>query len=392
MSRFFSTELTTQQFLDQYWQQKPLLIRQAFSQFDSPISAEELAGLACEQGIESRLIEEFGVNGSWQLRHGPFDENDFTSLPATHWTLLVQDVDKHVPQLSHILQQFDFIPEWRRDDLMISFAPQGGSVGPHTDGYDVFLLQAEGTRRWQISDTPVTEAILLADVDLKILAHFEPDQTWELQPGDMLYLPPHFAHHGVALNDCMTFSIGFRAPTVAELMDAMVNTMLEQELGRAHYADPSLTLPIHLGQIDDAAIERVKQLLHQAVEDMSPYLARVMGQLVTETKSSLTELAESTYNGETCDGHDLASRFAAGEYLTRNPYQRYAWASDDDAGFLFYDGDTYQVAKTSIHGLAVLAESRELTQPQWQQLQHYPELVALLCQLIEAGGWSWSAD
>ena len=392
MTHFFNTDLTSQQFIDQYWQQKPLLIRQAFNHFESPITAEELAGLACEDYIESRLIEEFGSNGNWQLRHGPFDDADFAALPATHWTLLVQDVDKHVPELNAILKRFDFIPEWRRDDLMISYAPEGGSVGPHTDGYDVFLLQAQGMRRWLISNVPITEAVLQPGLDLKILSHFEPDQSWDLQPGDMLYLPPHYAHHGVALNDCMTFSIGFRAPTAAESMDAMVNTMLEQGLGQTHYADPALSLPINSGEIDTAAVEQLKHLLHQTLDDMTPQLVKIMGQLVTETKPSLNELADSIYSEQPCDSSELASRFSKGDSLQRNPYLRYAWACDDEAGYLFCAGETYPVAKNSIHGLALLAESDELTASQWQQIQHYPELVVLLCRLIAEGAWFWSGE
>ena len=150
MTDFFNTGLSQQQFLDEYWQKKPLLIRQAFADFETPISPDELAGLACEAEIESRLIEEQGETAAWQVTNGPLSEQDFAKLPATHWTMLVQDVDKHVPELRTLLDPFRFISDWRRDDLMISFAPEHGTVGPHTDGYDVFLLQALGERRWQI--------------------------------------------------------------------------------------------------------------------------------------------------------------------------------------------------------------------------------------------------
>ena len=190
MTAFFNTGLTQQQFLQQYWQKKPLLIRQAFSDFQSPISPDDLAGLACEPEIESRLIEEKGALGPWQVRSGPLTEDDFARLPSTHWTMLVQDVDKHLPELQSLLDPFRFIPDWRRDDLMVSYAPQHGSVGPHTDGYDVFLLQAMGERRWQINDKAMTDAALIEGLDVQILQEFHPDQSWDLQPGDMLYLPP----------------------------------------------------------------------------------------------------------------------------------------------------------------------------------------------------------
>ena len=152
MAEFFNTGLSQQEFLEQYWQKKPLLIRQAFTDFEIPITPDDLAGLACEPEIESRLIEENGQDGVWQVTNGPLSEDDFARLPATHWTMLVQDVDKHLPELQYLLDPFRFIPDWRRDDLMISYAPEHGTVGPHTDGYDVFLLQAMGMRRWQIGN------------------------------------------------------------------------------------------------------------------------------------------------------------------------------------------------------------------------------------------------
>jgi ribosomal protein L16 Arg81 hydroxylase len=188
----------------------------------------------------------------------------FARLPETHWTMLVQDVDKHLPELQGILDVFNFIPDWRRDDLMISYATEFGSVGPHTDAYDVFLLQAMGTRRWQIGDQPLHEAKLIDGLELQILSEFTSDQSWDLLPGDMLYLPPHFAHHGVAVNDCMTYSIGFRAPAAVEMLDALVNALLEQGLGKSRYQDPDLVLNQHSAEIDIQAVARLKHLLHLA--------------------------------------------------------------------------------------------------------------------------------
>ena len=191
-------EITATVFLEQYWQKKPLLIKRAFSNYQSPISAEELAGLACEEGVESRLILEHGETSPWQLRYGPFSEDDFTSLPKTNWSLLVQAVNHHVPELNELLEAFNFIPNWRIDDLMISYAPTHGSVGPHLDNYDVFLLQVQGRRHWHINENDYTEDDFIEDLELKILKDFEAKQDWILEPGDMLYLPPGIAHHGVA--------------------------------------------------------------------------------------------------------------------------------------------------------------------------------------------------
>jgi 50S ribosomal protein L16 3-hydroxylase len=388
MSDFFNTGLTQQQFLDEYWQKKPLLIRKAFIDFESPISPEDLAGLACEPEIESRLIEENGQDGPWQVTQGPFSEDDFARLPATNWTMLVQDVDKHLPDLQHILDPFHFIPDWRRDDLMISYAPEHGTVGPHTDGYDVFLLQALGTRRWQIGDIPVIDAPIIAGLDVQILTEFTPDQTWDLQPGDMLYLPPHFAHHGVAMNDCMTYSIGFRAPSQVDMLDAIVNSMLEQGLGKMRYNDSDLKLSPHSAEIDAQAVARLKVMLHQAIDDAEPILASALGKFVTETKSSLSAIVEESFTDlPTID--DVNRLFEQGDVLQRNMYCRFAWTAIEEGGQLFLAGEAYPVSVKGIMHLARLTEQNELTITDWQQLKQDPQIASLLCQLIAEGGWFW---
>lgn len=388
MSDFFNTGLTQQQFLDEYWQKKPLLIKQAFVDFESPISPEDLAGLACEPEIESRLIEENGQDGPWQVTQGPFSEDDFARLPATNWTMLVQDVDKHLPDLQHILDPFHFIPDWRRDDLMISYAPEHGTVGPHTDGYDVFLLQALGTRRWQIGDIPVIDAPIIAGLDVQILTEFTPDQTWDLQPGDMLYLPPHFAHHGVAMNDCMTYSIGFRAPSQVDMLDAVVNSMLEQGLGKIRYNDSDLKLSPHTAEIDAQAVARLKVMLHQAIDDAEPILASALGKFVTETKSSLSAIVEESLTDlPTID--EVNRLFEQGDVLQRNLYCRFAWTANDEGGQLFLAGEAYPVTVKGVTHLARLTEQNELTITDWQQLKQDPQIVTLLCELIAEGGWFW---
>ncbi len=388
MSDFFNTGLTQQQFLDEYWQKKPLLIRQAFVDFESPISPEDLAGLACEPEIESRLIEENGQDGPWQVTQGPFSEDDFARLPATNWTMLVQDVDKHLPDLQHILEPFHFIPDWRRDDLMISYAPEHGTVGPHTDGYDVFLLQALGARRWQIGDIPLIDAPIIAGLDVQILTEFTPDQTWDLQAGDMLYLPPHFAHHGVAMNDCMTYSIGFRAPSQVDMLDAVVNSMLEQGLGKMRYNDSDLKLSPHSAEIDAQAVARLKVMLHQAIDDAEPILASALGKFVTETKSSLSAIVEESFADlPTID--EVNRLFEQGDVLQRNLYCRFAWTANEVGGQLFLAGEAYPVSVKGIMHLARLTEQNELTITDWQQLKLDPQIATLLCQLIAEGGWFW---
>ncbi len=251
-------------FLQQYWQQKPLLIRQAFPDFNSPISADELAGLALESEVTSRIVLEKDGQHPWDCRHGPFDEETFQTLPESHWTLLVQDVEKHLPELAVLLEPFQFIPRWRIDDLMISYAADQGSVGPHLDQYDVFLLQAEGQRHWQIQNQPDTEN-LIAGIDLQILENFAADEDWVLNPGDMLYLPPGIAHHGIALGDCMTFSIGFRAPTAAELLNSMAHDLAEVFESNLRFQDTLLNMQSDSGQLTEQSIQSLTDLMIEAI-------------------------------------------------------------------------------------------------------------------------------
>ncbi len=389
MADFFNTGLTEQQFLDQYWQKKPLLIRQAFADFKSPITPDELAGLACEPEIESRLIEEKGETGEWQVTTGPLSELDFERLPSTHWTMLVQDVDKHLPELQYLIDPFRFIPDWRRDDLMISYAPEHGTVGPHTDGYDVFLLQAMGARRWQIGEQPIIDAKLIDGLDLKILAEFTPDQAWDLEPGDMLYLPPHFAHHGVALNDCMTFSFGFRAPSKIDMLDAITNSLIENELGSSRYQDTDLQTSQNSSEIDAEAVKRLKQLLHDVIDEAEPVLASALGKFVTETKSTLTTLASETIS-DLPTPDELSTAFENGDTLQRSQYHRFAWAKNETKVQLFMAGEVYKTELSNINNIIMLAEQTTLTQDDWLLFKNDVESATILCQVIAEGGWFWS--
>ncbi len=258
-------------FLQEYWQQKPLLIRNAIDSFSCPISANEMAGLACEPGVESRIILERDGKHPWQCLHGPFEEAFFTQLPDSHWTLLLQSCNLHIPAFAQLLEQFRFIPNWRVDDVMVSYAAPGGSVGPHTDNYDVFLLQAEGKRKWKISTQPVDDTDFVPNLDLKILKSFSAEQSWELEAGDMLYLPPGVAHHGVAEennkdDDCITISIGFRAPNLKELSTALLDEVLldpTEIINSKFYQDPHLPLQDNPGEISPQALEQINSMLQQ---------------------------------------------------------------------------------------------------------------------------------
>ena len=277
-------ELTPERFLAEFWQKRPVLIRQAFPDLEPVLEADELAGLALEPEVESRLISFKPQTGAFDLRKGPFTEEDFATLPESHWTLLVQAVDHYVEAASELLESFSFIPRWRIDDLMISYATVGGGVGPHYDNYDVFLLQAGGKRRWEIGGIESSQSPRIPEIPLMILSEFEALESYELEPGDMLYLPPQVAHNGVATSpDCVTYSIGFRAPSDAEMLMSFSDQIGEKLSSEARYKDPELTVTANPGAIDPAALATVRSRLSALLDD-SDALAHWFGQYVSEPK------------------------------------------------------------------------------------------------------------
>ena len=259
----FGSKITAEQFLKKYWQKKPLLFRNAFPDFADPLTPDELAGIAMEEGVHARLIREKEGKKAWTMKKGPFPEDLLRTLPKKDWTILVSNLEQWTDEAAAILDHFPFIPHWRCDDLMASFAPVGGTVGPHTDSYDVFLIQGMGKRRWQIADIALPEFI--DGIDLKVLKTFKADEEWVLESGDMLYLPPGVAHFGVALDNCMTYSVGFRAPTTRMLAGNLLNIsdqlLDDAKVDETLYDDPDLKLQTCPGEISADAVEKVRKLL-----------------------------------------------------------------------------------------------------------------------------------
>jgi 50S ribosomal protein L16 3-hydroxylase len=272
--------LALDHFLSDYWQRKPLLIRAAFPDFEPPLDGGELAGLALEAEVESRLISG-RVGGTWTLRHGPFEEHDFLRAPEHDWTLLVQDVEKHVPECAWIIDAFACLPAWRLDDLMVSYAAPGGSVGPHVDAYDVFLLQGEGQRRWQIGEPGTGRA--MAHGALRQLADFEARDEWLLGPGDMLYLPPGVPHYGVAETACTTWSIGLRALSLADLVSELAELVDEQPEHREPLPDRHRTPAAHPRELTYADLDALRRPLRALLSD-SALLERAIARAASRPK------------------------------------------------------------------------------------------------------------
>jgi len=259
-------DISVETFLEDYWQKKPLLIKNAFPEAESWISADELAGLSLEENIESRIVQE--LEGSqWSLRTGPFSESELQAMPDNKWTLLIQAIDHYLPEFSQLMDAFNFIPNWRIDDVMVSYATDGGSVGPHYDHYDVFLIQGSGQRHWQVGQLCDDETSLLPDLPVRILSDFKEAQSWVVNPGDMLYLPPAMAHNGVAVGECMTISVGFRAPSHKEIMSHFADFMLDKYHDDQRLNDPELSQQASTGWLAPTAIQKIQRVLQAASED-----------------------------------------------------------------------------------------------------------------------------
>ncbi len=325
------------QFLQTYWQKHPLLVRQALPGFTSPISPDELAGLACEDGALSRLIVHQGDTDTWQIRHGPLPESVFAELPERDWTLLVQDVDTWDAGVAELLAHFDFLPRWRIDDIMVSFAAPEGSVGAHIDQYDVFLIQGLGTRRWLIDNRPEPAQAFRDDVELKLLREFSPSHDWVLQPGDMLYLPPGVPHHGIALEDCLTLSVGMRAPSHAELLLDLADTLAEALPEQARYGDPDLAPEASNGRIDAQVLQRVRASLQSLAQIEDARLADWFTGFITRYRSAGQAAAPPQPPTPT----QVQQALATGARLHVHPLVRCAWHQQGERASLHIDGERF---------------------------------------------------
>ncbi|MBC3875411.1 cupin domain-containing protein [Undibacterium flavidum] len=337
--------ITPEDFFATYWQKKPLLIRQAIPGFKALFSPEELFEMASRDDVESRLICYFKQH--WEMKSGPIDKIPLKE--KKDWTLLVQGVNLHQEKADELLRQFRFAPDARLDDLMISYAREGGGVGPHFDSYDVFLLQAHGQRRWQISAQK--DLSLIEGMPLKILRNFKCEQEFILEPGDMLYLPPHYAHDGVALGECMTYSIGFRSPSYQELGEGYLQFMADTIQLPGRYADPELTVNKNPAEISTAMLEKIiAELMKISLnkEDMSIFI----GEYLTEPKASV--FFDSPENPLTPKKFTQAA-LKHGVRLSLKTQMLY------QAKHIFINGESFSVGRDDKKTLSILANQRSLT-------------------------------
>jgi len=338
-------------FLREHWQKRPLLMRDAWQSWENPLEPDELAGLACEDGVESRLVVQRASGPV--VEHGPLDAERFAGLDGEVWTLLVQAVDQQVPAVAALLEAFRFVPEWRIDDVMVSYAVDQGGVGAHYDQYDVFLVQGLGRRRWRVGAKCDAATAMVPGQALHLIDGFVAEDEWVLEPGDMLYLPPGFGHQGVALgDDCMTYSVGFRAPSREELVRGWAERVAEGLGEDDRFADPDLRPQTHACEIAPAALDRLHAMATEALADKAAF-ARWLGEHVSQPKYPEIDWRPEQATGEA----EVRRRLRAGGRLERNPASRFAFVRDGGRATLFVDGEAYgcsvELAERLCGGLAV---------------------------------------
>ncbi len=360
--------LTPKTFMQRHWQKKPLVIRQAIPGFQPPLDRADLVDLAAQEEVQSRLVIQANPDAKqdWRFRYGPFARRALPPFKQPGWTLLVQGVDLLDERAHALMNQFRFVPDARLDDLMVSYATDGGGVGPHFDSYDVFLLQAHGQRRWRIGRQK--DLSLQADMPLKILANFEPEMEFVLDPGDMLYLPPRYAHDGIAVGECMTYSVGFRSPSRGELAGELLQRLAEDamdEAGASLYRDPKQPAVSGCGEIPADLVEFARDALAAALRDPLA-VPRALGEYLSEPKAHVS-----------FDGGEVSGEADGPVRLDRRTRMMY------DDHHVFVNGESFRAAGRDAQLMRLLADERNLKAADVKRLS--ARARDLLADWIDAG-------
>ncbi|MBQ4832482.1 cupin domain-containing protein [Pseudoalteromonas sp. MMG010] len=372
-------DLTIETFLSQYWQKKPLLIKQGFVDFVDPIDANELAGLAMEESIESRLITNH--NDQWQAHQGPFE--DFSLLTPTNSTLLVQAVDHWHNDAAQLLEPFRFIPNWRIDDLMISYSTPQGGVGPHLDQYDVFIVQGQGSRHWRVG---LKDNNLKQFTKSKILLQVEQfDAVIDciLQPGDILYIPPGCPHEGYAVENAINYSIGFRAPNQQDLLSSFADHIIDTDSGQTRYCDANIAPRKSKGEVTKAEVNNIKALMKSLLEDeelFNQWLGTTLSQPKHEMDlAPLEDLISEEQLMHTLEHENIELERLGG---TRAIYQ----LNNDDIT-LSINGENYLLHKADLAAVRALTDQLIVATNELYNLSPSEEFITLLTTLINQGIW-----
>ncbi|SEA42252.1 cupin domain-containing protein [Alkalimonas amylolytica] len=372
--------LTIEQFLAEYWQQKPLLIKGGFANFQDPISADELAGLALDEQVDGRLIQKDG--GNWQLDEGPFDS--FDKYGDQNWTLLVQAVDYWQPDAARLLEPFRFIPNWRIDDLMVSFSAPGGGVGPHLDQYDVFIIQGMGKRRWRVGMPDASLEQFCPHPRLLQVSDFNACIDDVMEPGDILYIPPGCPHDGISLEPSLNYSVGFRAPAQKDLIGGLADYLLDFQIEGERFNDPGRLRSLSPGEINSRDLGQVRQLMQQLLAD-DDLLSHWFGSYISQAKRELDlQEPEPHYQAE-----EIAEYLDEGSVLGRLGGLRccYQQAKAEGDVQLFINGDRFPLPANEIDSARLLTDRSQLTEAECRHFVQTPERLAFITQLINQGYW-----
>ena len=372
-------ELSPEKFLAEYWQKKPLLIKQAFKNFEDTIPADELAGLAMEAEIESRIVR-VDNKGNWQVDHGPFE--DFSQYGEENWTLLVQAVNNWSRPTNSLLQPFAFIPRWRIDDVMVSFSTPNGGVGPHLDQYDVFIIQGSGKRRWQVGAPNKALSTLLPHPDLKQVSAFEPLIDEITEAGDLLYIPPNHPHNGVSIENSVNFSIGFQAPSSQELWSSFADKLIDNNLGELRFSDTARKVTDSSTLISKADQQQLKAFMLEQLEDTALF-EQFIGQYLTQSHHALELLMPVNE----IDADKLADILSEPEILFMPVSGLKAAITSEAEITLFLNGDSFPIDKQSLPLAELLAEQSPLTTNQVKSFNSCLKNTQLLTSVLNKGYW-----
>ncbi|BED89279.1 50S ribosomal protein L16 arginine hydroxylase [Pseudoalteromonas sp. MM1] len=371
--------LCEQEFLNQYWQKKPLLIKQGFTDFQDPIEAEELAGLAMEESIESRIVTNH--DNDWQTYQGPFE--DFKNLTERHATLLVQAVDHWHSDAAQLLEPFRFIPNWRIDDLMISYSTPKGGVGPHLDQYDVFIIQGQGKRHWRVGLPDPTLKQFAQNKKLLQVEQFEAVIDCILEPGDILYIPPGCPHEGYAIENALNYSVGFRAPNQQDLFSSFADHIIDIDSGQKRYTDHTLALRGSKGELLDSEADKVKTLMQALLNNdelFKQWLGNTLSQAMHEM--DLAPLEEPI----TCEQMSelLANNEEEFERLggVRAIYQQL-----EDTLLLSVNGENYPLPLSDINAVKLLTNNSYFNTEDLNAAQPSLVFIQTFTTLVNEGIW-----
>jgi 50S ribosomal protein L16 3-hydroxylase len=370
-------DFSLEHFMAHYWQQKPVVIRQGFEHFQDLISPNDLAGLACEEEVESRLV--YKKDGQWQAELGPFES--YKRFGKAGWTLVVQAVNHWSPEVAELVKPFAFIPKWRLDDVMISYATPGGGVGPHIDLYDVFICQGSGRRQWRVGDRGAHKQFA-AHAALLHVEPFEPIIDVELLPGDILYIPPGFPHDGVTLEESMSFSVGFRAKSSCDMLSGLADYAIDKELGKTLLSDPRRPIHQHQGQINGPDFALIKAQL-QALLDDDTLLADFAGSYFSKTKCAL----DLQVLDEPLDAANLVEMLQQQPLIRTGGLRCFYVDQTVTQGVCYVEGERFEFGAPAQAVVTALCDHDELSHAQLESGLQSPGFVRQLTEWVNGGFW-----